>query len=339
MYICSAAAIPPHFISLFLASLRMRAWGFLLQVSGRAHRCGSRQVHRLRLCARSSSSAAETQPANNSLLEHYHMDRGFFRGSGLLLALSGAAVLVPTETKGDVMAGTVRTFRSLGVSEQAIPDAVLLHDHFRRNFLAMYNNALSCPTFYFLWHLIHGAGAATSAVRALTGTARVVPFLVGLYGSAACTTPFLTVGLMRRGQEYKPASKNAAAAVMLSGVAVFESLVELRGCGVAFGNMTPVAVGLFIPAIIGRLAAGVLVQQQKVGTEFQSVVPADWKAAGGARSSVYDLSTTLCIDSVCARRPCDPPGARSRVSIPELWAALVSCGAHIPCPPPPGPHS
>eukprot|EP00967_Tisochrysis_lutea_P018950 scaffold21497_cov32-Tisochrysis_lutea.AAC.1 len=40
--------------------------------------------------------------------------------------------------------------------------------------------------------------------------------------------------------------------------------------------MNPVAFLLFIPALIGRLATGVLTQQQKVGVESEKIYPEDW---------------------------------------------------------------
>ena len=49
--------------------------------------------------------------------------------------------------------------------------------------------------------------------------------------------PFVTAALVDRGQTYSEANGNAVA-VMLSGFVFIEAIVELRGCGVTFGQMT-----------------------------------------------------------------------------------------------------
>ena len=76
--------------------------------------------------------------------------------------------------------------------------------------------------------------------------------------------PFVTAALMARGSSYEEAQSTAGVAVMLSGFVFVEALVELRGCGVTFAQMTASSFVLFIPALVGRLATGVLTQQQKV---------------------------------------------------------------------------
>jgi hypothetical protein len=43
--------------------------------------------------------------------------------------------------------------------------------------------------------------------------------------------------------------------------------------------MTASSFILFIPALVGRLAAGVLTQQQKTGTESEPLLPASWQVS------------------------------------------------------------
>lgn len=76
-----------------------------------------------------------------------------------------------------------------------------------------------------------------------------------------------------------------------------EAIVELRGCGVTFGQMTISSFILFVPALVGRLAAGVLTQQAKVGSESVPVVPADWEhSAVEWQRSAFKAAKALCID-------------------------------------------
>jgi hypothetical protein len=65
--------------------------------------------------------------------------------------------------------------------------------------------------------------------------------------------------------------------MLLSFLVWFEALVELRGCGVTFAQMSPKAFLIFIPALVGRLASGVLLQANKVGKEFENMLPADFR--------------------------------------------------------------
>ena len=271
----------------------------LQQFQAGAQRFGAQRLQRLRLrMGRSGYCSAEgaSKPTTQNLAAEWHVDGAFWKGSGFLIALGGAAVLLPMETKASGLAGLVQTFRTLGIKETNLSNAELLEDHIKRNMVAGWNVVLASPSFYFLWHFVHKAGLTTSAVRSITGTVRIVPFLGLLYGTCACAIPWATSKLMDRGQGMAEAKSNASTVVMLSGVAVLEAIVELRGCGVAFDQMTAGALLCFVPALIGRLAAGVLVQQQKIGGEFQNVLPPDWGAGGGLRTSLYNVCDTLCID-------------------------------------------
>mmetsp|Transcript_86700 Transcript_86700/g.144191 ORF Transcript_86700/g.144191 Transcript_86700/m.144191 type:complete len:346 (-) Transcript_86700:573-1610(-) len=243
-----------------------------------------------------ASTAAETEAVELGLLERWQADRGFWQGAAVLTAMVSAAYLLPTETGASALVSTCQKFRAIGLNKEHVPDEVLMNDYFRRNALAGYNVLLASPAFYFLWHLTHNAGFSTSLVRSITGSVRIVPFLTVLYGGCAVTLPMMTGALMARGQKYEEAQSNATAGLMLSGVAMLEALVELRGCGVTFAQMTPSALMCFFPALIGRLAAGVLTQQQKIGKEFQNVLPEEWKTAEGTQAQLYKFFDMLCID-------------------------------------------
>lgn len=80
------------------------------------------------------------------------------------------------------------------------------------------------------------------------------------------------------------------------GFVFVEAVVELRGCGVTFAQMTLSSFAVFVPALVGRLAAGVLTQQSKVGQEFVPLVPAAWETGSAWQQSLYRLSCALCID-------------------------------------------
>ena len=83
---------------------------------------------------------------------------------------------------------------------------------------------------------------------------------------------------------------------MLSGFVFVEAIVELRGCGVTFGQMTASSFLIFVPALIGRLATGVLTQQQKVGVESESVLPADWQEGPTWQQHTYMTFEMLHLD-------------------------------------------
>jgi hypothetical protein len=121
------------------------------------------------------------------------------------------------------------------------------------------------------------------------------------YGGFACVSPFLTDWLMEtRGQTLKEANGNAGLIMMVSGFALLESVVELRGCGVSFSQMNvPMTLCIFMPALIVRLCAGVLTQQQKVGGQFESVLPASWSGedAHAAQRLAVRASEAFCVDS------------------------------------------
>ena len=119
---------------------------------------------------------------------------------------------------------------------------------------------------------------------------------------------------------------------MLSGFVFIEAVVELRGCGVTFGQMNPVAFLLFIPALVGRLATGVLTQQQKVGVVSESVYPEEWRTGPTWQQHAARTLDMLHLDKDfvsllnssahsfrCASQP-GPPGARFALQSPPSLA-------------------
>jgi len=155
---------------------------------------------------------------------------------------------------------------------------------------------MASPVFYFMFSIMHSQTVAVSCVRSITGSLRIVPFMGFFYGFFACVCPFVTDYFMKGGQTYDEANGTAAMVVMLSGFVFIEALVELRGCGVTFSQMTASSFLLFIPALVGRLAAGVLTQQQKVGTESEPLLPASWLDGPTWQQHTYMTAEMLHID-------------------------------------------
>jgi len=103
---------------------------------------------------------------------------------------------------------------------------------------------------------------------------------------------------MGRGQTYEEAQASSGIAMLLTGLVFIEAVVELRGCGVAFAQMTASSFLIFIPALIGRLAAGVLLQQQKTGKDDSApLVPLSWKEGSAWQAQIYNLSEKLHLDN------------------------------------------
>jgi hypothetical protein len=216
-----------------------------------------------------------------------------------LLAGVGAGVTLSSE---DQRASAVKTllgwYRACGLKESCISDKLLIQDHVRKNAIAAVNVLMASPVFYFMFSKIYGMTFAVSSIRAVTGTLRVAPFMGFFYGFFAIVVPFVTQVFMERGQSYDAALTNATVVVMLSGFVFVEALVELRGCGVTFGQMTGSSFFIFIPALIGRLATGVLTQQQKVGAEEEPpILPASWEHSDQMwQAHSYRLAERLHLD-------------------------------------------
>jgi len=215
----------------------------------------------LRPSARQLSTAAAEEAG---LLARGQFDAGFFQGTALFAGVVLGAMAASDEQRASAINGLLAGFRSLGVSDR-ISDRQLIEDFLRKNVAAAANVVMASPVFYFLFAGITGESVVVSSLRAITGTMRIVPFMGAFYGLFAVCSPFLVDFFMARGQGYEEATGTAGLAMILSGFVAIEAVVELRGCGVLFSQMTAASFAIFIPALIGRLACGVLLQQQKTG--------------------------------------------------------------------------
>lgn len=237
--------------------------------------------------------------APKSFAERAQIDSGFYQGAGLLGAALALVFGTSDEQKRRALVATVETFRSWGVKVDNVPDHLLIVDHIKLNLEAARNVLLASPSFYFMWHLIHGQSVPTCVLRGLTGTIRIVPFMGAFYSLLALALPYFTSDFMDRFEQgYEEAKGNAQTFMLLSGLVCLEALVELRGCGVGFNQLRLGAFVVFVPALVGRLAAGVLTQANKVGEEFVSVLPNDFRepSAPDWKQGVNTVFDGLCLD-------------------------------------------
>tara|TARA_B110001452_G_scaffold80054_1_gene65460 strand:- start:1727 stop:2533 length:807 start_codon:yes stop_codon:yes gene_type:complete len=174
--------------------------------------------------------------------------------------------------------------------------AQLIEDFLRKNVAAAGNVVMASPVFYFMFSKIVGESIVVSSMRAITGTMRIVPFMGVFYGAFAVFSPFIVDYFMKGGQSYEDATGTAGLAMILSGFVAIEAVVELRGCGVLFSQMTLASFAIFIPALIGRLACGVLLQQQKTGTEAAPLLPESWLDGPTWQQHTYALFDRLHVD-------------------------------------------
>eukprot|EP00941_MAST-03F_sp_MAST-3F-sp1_P001152 g1152.t1 len=231
------------------------------------------------------------------------IDGGVYQG----LTILGAALLwsyaAPESVKTSLLVSTTGFFRSIGLCEKTITNKMLLEDYFQRNIEAAKNVVLASPAFYGVWHFVHGCSLKVSFMRSISGSIRIMPFMILFYGGFAVISPFVTSYFMQsHDQDYATASGNSGVAMMFSGFALLESVVELRGCGVGFAQMNiPMTFFIFLPALILRLCAGVLTQQQKAGpnSEFQSVIPKSWSSenASAPQKIAANIFETLKVDT------------------------------------------
>ena len=199
--------------------------------------------------------------AKESLIVQGQVDSGMWQGLGLLAAVVGGVTVSSEEQRSSAVRTLLGWYRSCGLKESLISDRRLIEDYVRKNAVAAVNVLMASPVFYFAFSKIYGTSFVVSFIRSITGSLRIVPFMGFFYSFFAVVCPFVTQYFMEKGQSYEEASTTASIVVMLSGFVFIEALVELRGCGVTFGQMTASSFILFIPALIGRLATGVLTQQ------------------------------------------------------------------------------
>jgi len=242
-----------------------------------------------------SAPGSGTKPA--SFAEAGQFDSGFYQGTSLLAGVLVGSAVIPFETQREGLRQVVSGFRTLGLGQDVMSDEVLVRDYLRKNALAAQNVLIASPTFYFLFSYITGQNLAVCAARSVTGTMRIVPFMGLFYGAFACLAPFATQLVMKTtGKSYDESVSQANIALMLGGFVFVEAVVELRGCGVTFAQMTLSSFAVFVPALVGRLAAGVLTQQSKVGTESVPVVPPEWADGTDWQRQAFRMSKVLCLD-------------------------------------------
>ena len=115
----------------------------------------------------SAENAASKQRAQleapKTFAERAQIDSGFYQGAGLLGAALALVYGTSDEQKRRALVATVETFRSWGVKVDNVPDHFLVVDHIKLNLEAARNVLLASPSFYFMWHLIHGQNVPTCA--------------------------------------------------------------------------------------------------------------------------------------------------------------------------------
>jgi len=254
---------------------------------------------RRKLCDSAALKSAEAPAAEGFgawLAREGQVDSGMWQGAALLGGVLLGVQAASDEQRKTAVTSLLAGYRVAGLDPEHISDKVLIQDFVRKNAAAACNVLMASPAFYFLFAKIHGCSVAVSSVRAITGTLRIVPFMGAFYGLFAVICPFVTSYFMGRGQSYDEARGTASIAVMLSGFVFIEAVVELRGCGVTFAQMAPSSFLIFIPALVGRLATGVLTQQEKVGQESEPLLPESWRDGPTWQQHTYMTFDMLALD-------------------------------------------
>ena len=265
-----------------------------------------------------SNVAAEAVPAAEAeatglrwLLKEGQVDSGFWQGTALLGVTLGAITVSSEEMRRNALASLLQAYRACGLEKQYIGDKALVEDYIKKYSLASLNVLMASPVFYFSFARVVGEPLSICLVRALTGSLRITPFMFSFYAFFAVASPFATQYLMRGGSPYAEARDNGAMYIFPPLIFV-EAVVELRGCGVTFAQMTASSFFIFIPALIGRLVTGIVTQTNKVGQEETvPLLPASWNTQDAPtwQQHTYLLFDKLALDKefvvTCAgtRRP------------------------------------
>jgi len=226
------------------------------------------------------------------------VDSGFWQGSALLATIVGGVTLSSEEQRTAAVASVLSAYRVCGLDPKLVGDKALIEDFVRKNTLAACNVLMASPVFYFMFSRIYGQPLAVCLVRAVTGSLRITPFMFSFYGFFAFAAPFATQMLMQGGATYSEAKVTGGLYIMPPLVLV-EAVVELRGCGVTFGQMTASSFLIFIPALVGRLLTGIVTQQQKAGAaSSEPMLPAAWNDADAPtwQQHTYMLFDRLALD-------------------------------------------
>ena len=231
--------------------------------------------------------------------ERAQVDSMVYIGVAAFLGAQAFDRCASDETKQNLAEAVIGWYRWVGVKEEYVTNRQLADDYIKKYLAACINCLLASPAFYFLYHLIHEQGLKWSLARSFTGTVRIVPIMAVMYGATAMTTPILNNYFQSQGQSYKDATSTSQVVVLIGGMSFLESVVELQGCGVPLANITPTAILVFMPALIGRIVAGVFVQASKTGQTFENVLPESWKSpdAPAWQRQINGIFDTLCIDT------------------------------------------
>ena len=264
--------------------------------AARAPQQACRAPARRQLCTAVAEVAEAESGGLRWLLKEGQVDSGFWQGTALLAAIVGAVQVSSEEQRKAVVGSLLQGYRTCGLQTEYVGDRALIEDFVRKNAIAACNVLMASPVFYFMFSRIYGQPISVCLVRSVTGSLRITPFMFSFYGFFALACPFATQMLMQRhGQTYAEAKGNGGL-VIFPPLVFVEAIVELRGCGVTFGQMTASSFLIFVPALIGRLATGVLTQQQKVGVESESVLPADWQEGPTWQQHTYMTFEMLHLD-------------------------------------------
>jgi len=231
--------------------------------------------------------------------ERAQVDTMVYVGVASFFGWNAFEIFASDDTKRNIAKSVIGWYRNMGVKSEHISDSQLVNDYMKKYMAACINCLLASPAFYFLYHLIHQQGFAWSVARSFTGTVRIIPIMAVMYGATAAATPVLNEIFQSRGQSYAEATSTSQVVVLIGGMSFLESIVELQGCGVPLSNITPTAILVFMPALIGRIVAGVFVQASKTGQEFNNVLPSSWASENAPewQRRANGLFNTLCIDT------------------------------------------
>ena len=267
--------------------------------AARAPQQACRAPARRQLCTAVAEVAEAESGGLRWLLKEGQVDSGFWQGTALLAAIVGAVQVSSEEQRKAVVGSLLQGYRTCGLQTEYVGDRALIEDFVRKNAIAACNVLMASPVFYFMFSRIYGQPISVCLVRSVTGSLRITPFMFSFYGFFALACPFATQMLMQRhGQTYAEAKGNGGL-VIFPPLVFVEAIVELRGCGVTFEQMTYSSFILFIPALIGRLATGIVTQQQKVGqVESEPLLPASWNTQDAPtwQQHTYLLFDRLALD-------------------------------------------
>jgi len=254
-----------------------------------ANRSGSKRFN--------NTATTKTQ----SFAEKAHVDTMVYVGAASFVGILGFNNMSSLETRENLTLSVIDGwYRGIGgVKPERVTDEQLVGDYMKKYMAACRNCLMASPAFYFLYHFIHKQGFTVSLARSITGTIRIVPIMAIMYGATGLMAPLLNNYFQGQGQSYEGATMTSQVVILIGGMSFLESIVELQGCGVPLSHITPGALLIFMPALIGRIVAGVFVQASKTGQEFENVLPPSWKEENAAewQKQVNKAFDALCIDT------------------------------------------